>query len=43
LIPDRESLEVEFKSDRDRLSDRERVEAVVCMADSQGGAIYVGV
>jgi ATP-dependent DNA helicase RecG len=43
LIPERESLTVEFKSDRLRLPDRDLVSAVVCLANSEGGEIYVGV
>jgi predicted HTH transcriptional regulator len=43
LIPTKESLSVEFKSDRKRLPDRELVEAVVCLANTDGGAIYLGV
>lgn len=43
LIPDRESLTVEFKSDRNRLPDRELVAAVICLANSEGGEVYVGV
>lgn len=39
-----ESLTVEFKSDRQRqLSDRELYEAVVCLANAQGGTILIGV
>jgi ATP-dependent DNA helicase RecG len=43
LIPDRESLTVEFKSDRDRLPDRDLVAAVICLANTEGGELYVGV
>lgn len=43
LIPERESLTVEFKSDRQRLPDRDLVAAVICLANSEGGEIYVGV
>src|SRR5260370_13435909 len=43
LIPDRESLTVEFKSDRDRLPDRDLVAAVVCLANTEGGEVFVGV
>jgi ATP-dependent DNA helicase RecG len=43
LIPERESLTVEFKSDRDRLADRDLVAAVVCLANTDGGELYVGV
>lgn len=42
-LPSRESLTVEFKSDRSRLSDRELVEAVVCLANADGGEIWLGV
>ncbi len=42
-IPERESLTVEFKSDRDRLKDRDLIAAVVCLANTEGGEIYLGV
>jgi ATP-dependent DNA helicase RecG len=42
-IPQKESLTVEFKSDRKRLPDRELVEAAVCLANTEGGSIYLGV
>jgi len=42
-IPERESLTVEFKSDRDRLSDRDLIAAVICLANTEGGDIYLGV
>lgn len=42
-IPDRESLTVELKSDQKKLSDRDLVMAVVCLANTQGGIIYLGV
>ncbi|MBS0500023.1 MAG: putative DNA binding domain-containing protein [Proteobacteria bacterium] len=42
-IPPHESLEVEFKSDRDALGDDELVEALVCLANAQGGCLYLGV
>lgn len=42
-IPDRETLTVEFKSDRLCLPDRELIEAVVCMSNAEGGDIYLGV
>ena len=42
-IPERESLTIEFKSDRKRLPDRDLLEAVVCLANSEGGDIYLGV
>lgn len=43
IIPNKESLTIEFKSDRRRLSDRDLVEAVVCLCNSNGGEIYLGV
>lgn len=42
-IPEKELLTVEFKSDRARLSDADLVLAVVCLANSEGGEIYLGV
>lgn len=42
-LPAEESLTVEFKSDRDRLSDDDLTEAVVCLANTEGGRVYVGV
>lgn len=42
-IPARESLVVEFKSDQRRLADEELIAAVVCLANTEGGHIYVGV
>lgn len=43
MAPDRESLTVEFKSERDCLSDGELVEAVTCLANTEGGVPYSGV
>nr|WP_236651167.1 RNA-binding domain-containing protein [Aquabacterium fontiphilum] len=42
-MPTRETLTVEFKSDRKCLPDRDLIEAVVGMANAQGGDIYLGV
>ena len=42
-LPARESLTVEFKSDRKRLSDHELIEAVVCLANAEGGELWLGV
>ena len=36
-IPPRETLTVEFKSDRKRLPDHDLVEAVCCLAHAEGG------
>lgn len=42
-LPVAESLTVEFKSDLKRLSDDELVEALVCLANTQGGELWLGV
>ena len=42
-IPQHESLTVEFKSDQRRLSDADLIATVVCLANSEGGEIYIGV
>jgi ATP-dependent DNA helicase RecG len=42
-IPQQESLIVEFKSDRSCLSDGDLVAAVVCLANTEGGLLYIGV
>lgn len=43
VLPEHEDLQTEFKSDRKPLSDRELVEAVVCLANAEGGTLYLGV
>ncbi|HJK93564.1 MAG TPA: putative DNA binding domain-containing protein [Polyangiaceae bacterium LLY-WYZ-15_(1-7)] len=42
-IPAAETLTIEFKSDQKRLSDAELAEAIVCLANTEGGSIYLGV
>ena len=42
-IPPEETLTVEFKSDRHKLSDRDLIEALVCFANGDGGTLYLGV
>lgn len=42
-LPHCESLTVEFKSDRKRLSDSDLVEALVCLANTDGGELWLGV
>ncbi len=42
-VPKRESLTVEFKSDVKKLSDRELVLAAVCLANTDGGTLWLGV
>jgi len=43
IVPPKETLTVEFKSDRGPLSDSELVAAIVCQANSEGGELYIGV
>lgn len=42
-IPQQESLTIEFKSDQACLPDSDLVAAVVCLANTEGGIIYLGV
>ena len=43
LIQQGENLELEFKSDRQPLPDRELVAAVVALANTEGGVLLLGV
>ncbi|MCI7730791.1 ATP-binding protein [Enorma burkinafasonensis] len=42
-LPAKESLDVEFKSDRKTLSDNVIVEEVVALSNTEGGSLYIGV
>ena len=42
-LPTSETLTIEFKSDRNCLSDRDLIEAIVCLANTEGGTLYLGV
>lgn len=42
-VPSAETLSIEFKSDRKRLPDDELVEALVCLANTEGGELWLGV
>lgn len=42
-IPERETLEIEFKSDRNKLPDDDIIDAVVAFANTLGGTLYLGV
>ncbi len=42
-LPPRESLTVEFKSDRRKLPDADLIEALVCLANAEGGELWLGV
>ena len=43
ILPCAESLTVEFKSDRSGYPDRELIEALTCLANTQGGELWLGV
>ena len=43
IIPERESITIEFKSDRDCLSDDDLVEALICLANAEGGELFLGI
>lgn len=44
MLPDRESLTVEFKSEQRRpQSDDEIVDNIVALANTQGGTLYLGI
>ncbi len=42
-IPSQETMTIEFKSDRDGLADKDLVEVAVCLANAEGGDLYIGV
>ncbi|MDC7830985.1 MULTISPECIES: ATP-binding protein [Pseudomonas] len=42
-LPPLESLTVEFKSDRSKLPDRDLIEALMCLANAEGGELWLGV
>ena len=42
-IPKKETLEIEFKSDKKKLSDGDLIDAVVGFANTVGGTVYLGV
>lgn len=43
LIPDKETLTIEFKSDSKKLKDTELIEAIVGMTNTEGGELFLGV
>ena len=43
MLPEKETLTIEFKSDRNKLSDSEIFEAVVAFANTEGGDLYIGI
>ncbi|MBO5528073.1 MAG: ATP-binding protein, partial [Bacilli bacterium] len=43
MLPKKETMTVEFKSDLKGLPDHELVDESVAMANSEGGTIYIGI
>ena len=43
MLPKKETLTIEFKSDFKKLSDSEIFEAVVAFANTEGGDLYLGI
>lgn len=43
IIPQKETLDIEFKSDEKKLHDNELIDAVVAFANTNGGDLYLGV
>ena len=43
MLPKKETLTIEFKSDQKKLSDSEIFEAVVAFANTEGGDLYLGI
>lgn len=42
-IPNKETLTIEFKSDKKKLSDNDLMDAVIGMANTEGGILFLGV
>ena len=43
FVPEKETLSIEFKSDLKKLEDNDIIEAVVGLANTFGGELYIGV
>ncbi len=43
MLPEKETLTIEFKSDRKKLSNSDIFEAVVAFANTEGGDLYLGI
>ena len=43
VIPEHESLTVEFKSDLKKLADSEIVDTVVALSNTDGGSLFLGI
>lgn len=42
-LPPRESFTVRFKSDLKKFSDRDRIQALICLANTEDGKLWLGV
>ena len=42
-IPNKETLTIEFKSDKKRLHDNDLIDVVIGMTNTKGGVLYLGV
>ena len=43
MLPNKETLVIEFKSDIKSYPDKDLVEAIAAMANTQGGELYLGI
>ena len=43
VLPEKETLEIEFKSDLKKLSDNDLIDAIVAFANTNGGDLYLGI
>ncbi len=43
VLPDKETLNIEFKSDLKTYGDRDLLEALVAFANTEGGDLYLGI
>lgn len=43
IIPQKETLEIEFKSDQKKIHDNDLIDAIVAFANTNGGDLYLGV
>ena len=43
MLPKKETLTIEFKSDKKKYSDSDIFEAVVAFANTEGGDLYLGI
>lgn len=43
MLPEKETLTIEFKSDRNKLQNSDIFDAVVAFANTEGGDLYLGI